>query len=897
MPLASGEQLGHYKIQSLIGKGGMGEVYRALDTKLERDVAIKVLPAPLAGDPERLARFEREAKVLAQLNHPRIAAIHGVEDRALVMELVPGPTLADRITQGPIPAAEAESILLQIAEALEYAHERGVIHRDLKPANIKIDPDDKVKILDFGLAKALIDPGSSITGDPTNSPTVTLTIGGTVAGTILGTAAYMAPEQARGKKMDKRADIWAFGVVAWEMLTGERLFQGEDTVQVLSRVLEQPVDLERVPVTFRKLLGRCLDQNVKDRLRDIGEARFLLEEPALTPTAEVAPGPSRSRFRAGAWAALAVMAIALAVVSFLYFRESQKPQATLRYTIAAPEKSRLHSFAVSPDGRLVVMAANLNGKYQLWLRRLDALQGQPMALTEGATYPFWSPDSRYIGFFADGRLKKIAASGGPSQSLCDAPNGRGGSWNRDDVIVFSPSNLSTAIQRVAAAGGVPADVTTTKGIYKHPVFLPDGRRFLYVIVAESVEKNGIYVASLDGKENRRLLTDNSAPVFASASSESRNGHLLFIRDNTLMAQPFDAGTAQISGHVFPVAEDVALTTNLNYAPVTASENRVLLYQAGDAAGNRFQFVWYDRSGKLLGPVGAPGLVGGPAISPDEKTMAFARSVGLVPGTFATGSDIWLRDLTRGTEIRFTSDVSRNSDPFWSPKGDRIVFESSRGGHAGDLYQKAASGSGQDELLLATPNPKRVSQWSRDGRFIVYTEADAKTRNDLWVLPLQAGQAPAKPIPFLQTEFNEVEGQLSPDSRWMAYVSDVAGTREIYVRPFPAASEGVWRISTASGEFPRWKGDGKELFYVAPDGKMMAVAVKAAISGPKPVFEPGTPEPLFDSHITGSTNAVFQYDYDVTADGKRFLVSTTGSAASASAPPLTVVVNWSAGLRK
>jgi Tol biopolymer transport system component len=460
------------------------------------------------------------------------------------------------------------------------------------------------------------------------------------------------------------------------------------------------------------------------------------------------------------------------------------------------------------------------------------------------------------------------------------------------VIVFSPGRLSSAIQRVTAAGGVPADVTTTKGIYKHPVFLPDGRRFLYVIVAESVKKNGIYVASLDGKENRRLLPDNSAPVFASASSESRNGHLLFIRDNTLMAQSFDAGTAQISGDVFPVAEGVALTTNLNYAPVTASENGVLLYQAGDAAGGGFQLVWYDRSGKLLGPVGAPGLVGAPAISPDEKTMAFARARSVGPG-----GDIWLRDLTRGTEIRFTSDVSSNSDPFWSPKGDRIVFGSIRGGRAGDLYQKAASGSGQDELLLATPNPKRVSQWSRDGRFIVYAEADAKTRFDLWVLPLQAGQVPAKPIPFLQTEFNDVEGQLSPDSRWMAYVSDVAGTREIYVRPFPA-SEGVWRISTASGEFPRWKGDGKELFYVAPDGEMMAVAVKAAIYGPKPVFEPGTPEPLFNSHvggIAGSANAGFQYD--VTADGKRFLVSTTGLAASASAPPLTVVVNWSAGLRK
>ena len=896
MPLSQGEQIGHFRIHSLIGAGGMGEVYRAADTQLKRDVALKVLLPTFARDAERYARFRREAEMLASLNHPNIATLYGLapleaEGNALVMEFVEGETL-------PCPAPLDTTIARarQIAEALEYAHDRGVIHRDLKPSNIKVTPDGAVKILDFGLAKALDNsPAPASSSDLASSPT--LTLGHTIAGQILGTAAYMAPEQVEGKAADRRSDIWSFGAVLFEMLAGKRAFEGSTTVETLASVVKLDPDWAALPKdtppALVALIRRCLTKDRRKRLQAIAEARIILEQPLEQPAPLEVPTPaSLTPGRQGAltpWIVAAGLFALLAALSFVHFRETAPPERTLRYTIASPENSDIHSFAISPDGRLLAISMAINGKRQLWLRSLDALQAQPMAFTEDAAFPFWSPDSRYIGFFAQGKLKRIAASGGPAQSLCAAPQGRGGSWNRDDVIVFAPNGQgASAIQRVAAAGGIPSDVMTTKGIYKHPAFLPDGRHFLYVAVGNSADKNGIYATSLDGKENRRILPDLSAPEFAPAPSGSRIGHLLFIREDTLMAQPFDAGSAQLSGDVFPVAERVSLTTNVNYAPVTVSENGVLLYESGGAATG-VQLVWYDRTGKLLGLRGTPfGIY--PAISPDEKMVAFARLSG------AQSSDIWLRDLRRGTDIRLTSDPSSGTrSPFWSPKGDRIVFQSIRDGHY-DLYQKASSGSGQDELLLSTPHPKFVNQWSRGG-FIVYEENDPKTRFDLWVLPMQEGQtgSPAKPVPFLKTEFSEGYGQISPDGHWMAHGSDSSGQPEIYVRPFPA-SEGVWIISTGGGTQPRWRGDGKELFYVAPDGKMMSVAVKVAQNnGSRPVFEPGAPEPLFDSHIVPVTTGEFYYD--VTADGKRFVVTTNGASTSSAALPLTVVTNWRAGLEK
>ena len=699
---------------------------------------------------------------------------------------------------------------------------------------------------------------------------------------ILGTAAYMSPEQARGKPVDKRADIWAFGVVLYEMLTGKRLFEGETISDTLAHVLTKEPDWTQVPARVRRLLEACLQKDPKQRLQAIGDWRLLLAD-VQPPVA--ASSPSGSGYVA--WIAAGLLLVALAGVSFVHFRETPSPGQTLRYTIAAPEGSEVHSFAISPDGRSFVIAAAVKGKRQLWLRAMDALQAQPMPSTEDATYPFWSPDSRYIGFFAEGKLKKVAASGGPAQSLCDASNGRGGSWNRDDVIVFSPTNTAGLIQRVAAAGGVPVDVTKANGNLRHPVFLPDGRHFLYLLRGGTAEKSGLYVSSLDGTENRRVLTDLSSAVFAPPARSDRTGHILFVRENTLMALPFNAASAQVSGDVFPVAEGVSLITN-TYLPATVSENGVLLYATGGAAGGINQIGWYDRTGKSLGLVGMPGFAFDPAISPDEKSVVFRRITNTI-------NDLWVRDLSRGTETRLTSNnAANNLAPSWSPKGEHIVFASNQGFGINNLFQKSASGSGQDEPLLRNDVPDVPSQWSRDGRFIVYQEDDPKSKHDLWVLPIEGTTGDRKPIPFLRTEFDELFGQLSPDNHWMAFTSDRSGRREVYVRPFPPG-EGEWTISIAGGQQPRWRGDGKELFFVAADGKMMAVAVKPVV-GARASFEAGSPVELFDAHIVNSGNGNL-FEYDVTSDGKRFLIDTTSGAGAAATPPLTVVVNWNAGAKK
>jgi len=880
MSLAPGTRLGPYEIVALLGAGGMGEVYRACDTKLGRDVAIKILPEAFAQEADRLARFEREAKVLAALNHPNIAAIYGVEDRALVMELVEGATL-----RGALPLETALNYARQIAEALEAAHEKGIIHRDLKPANIQITPAGMVKVLDFGLAKATEE--SSVSGDPTNSPT--LTISPTRAGLILGTAAYMAPEQAKGRPADRRADIWAFGVVLYEMLTGEQLFTGDSAGEILASVIKEEPKLDALPASVRPIVERCLRKDFKKRWQAIGDVRIAMEEAGTEVPQRAKAHPPKL-----AWAVAAVFAGVALWVSFLRFHEAKPSEHTLRYTIATPENGRVvHSFAISPNGRYVATAAAVQGKrQQLWLRALDTLYTQELPGTEGAAYPFWSPDSRFIGFFAQGKLKKIAASGGPAQSLCDAADGRGGSWSSipgsgEEVIVFSPGGGNqVAIQQVPATGGVPADVSTTKGSYFFPIFLPGGRHFLYLVSGAVAFFGDIYLGSLDRNENRRVLAGVSQAVFAPSAAGSSTGHLLFSRENTLMAQPFDARRAQTTGNAVPIAESVSVPAGCSSCTlVTVSENSVLVYRTTEGAAVTNDLVWFDRAGKRLGSVGAPGNVRTPSISPDEKTVAFTRI------TSSSTWDVWLWDLVRGTETRLTSDASHNVGPSWAPRGNRIVFRSDRGGSGGDLYQGSANGSSRDELLLTTPRGKVNPEWSRDGRFIVYSESDPKTKFDLWVLPV-GDDAPAgqKPIPFLQTEFSELQGQISPDGHWMAYSSDESGSREVYVRPFPAA-EGKWRISTAGGIQPRWRGDSRELFFVGADGKMNAVTGKA-VSGTKPSFEASAPLPLFDSHIVDIPVA---FEYDVTADGKRFLVTTNNAAIYA--PPLNVVVNWNAELKK
>jgi Tol biopolymer transport system component len=623
-----------------------------------------------------------------------------------------------------------------------------------------------------------------------------------------------------------------------------------------------------VPLKARGLLAACLKKDSKNRLQAIGDAQHMLASGTVSPHAEVRKAPKLPWF-------LAATGIAAALVMvFLYTRKAPPVGHVQRYSIAVPEHTTLlHSFAISPDGRLLAIAADVMGKRQLWLRTVDSFQIQPMPGTDDAIYPFWSPDSRNIGFFAHGKLQRIASVGGPVQSLCNAPTGFGGSWNRDNIIVFSPRGGADGLQRVSAAGGVPTEVTQPKGIPGFPVFLPDGRRFLYLVVAG--EGSGVYLGSLDGEPNRRVLADVLSVFFAA-------GQLLFTREDALLSQPFDAATGQTRGEISSIAARIGFYNG--YTPATVSQTGVLVYASG-GNGTDNQMAWYDRGGKSLGTVGAPGFIMDPAISPDEKSVSFRRN------SLGGFGDLWLRDLTRQSEQRFTTDTSSfNLAPFWSPKGDRMVFASTRGG-TGDLYQKVTNGTGKDELLFANGNNKEPTQWSRDGRFIVYQENDPKTGRDIWVLPMD-GVTDRKPVPFLRSKFDEFQGQLSPDSRWMAYTSDESGQREVYVQPFPEG-EGRTKISTEGGEQPRWRGDCKELFFVNGDGKLMAVSMKLT-AGAKPFIEPGATHALFEARLARPPRVPL-FEYDVTADGKRFLLDTGGDSVSPAV--LNVVVNWDAELKK
>ena len=876
MPLAPSARLGPYEILSSIGAGGMGEVYRARDTKLGRDVAIKVLPDAFAHDTERMARFEREAQVLASLNHPNIAAIYELEEsgdvRALAMELVDGPTLADRIAQGPLPLDEALDVARQIADGVEYAHEKGVIHRDLKPANIKLTADGTVKLLDFGLAKAVDEPGPQ--GNPSVSPT--LTMQSTRLGVILGTAAYMSPEQASGKPVDRRSDIWSFGVVLWEMLSGSRLFDGETVSHTLADVLRGEIDVNKLPVgtpfVIRELVGRCLDRDMKTRLRDIGEARIAIQKYRANP---LEPGVSErvvtrhERRERLAW--IAVCGLLLATLAFVYYRPAAKEARILKLSLLPPEKAVFFGPpAVSPDGRHVAFAATAGDKTQLWVRDLDSLAARPLPGTEGAINPFWSPDNRFIAFFAGGKLKKVEVVGGPAQTLCDAAAGRGGTWNRTGVIVFTPGILDS-LYRVPAAGGnatplIALDQSLGEDSLRCPWFLPDGRHFLYTARDADQEKSTIYVGDLESKQKRRILNANSNAVYAPP------GFVVFLRERTLMAQPFDAGSAQTTGDPFPIAENVDFISAYG-GFFSVSQNGVLAYLSS-SAGSNVQLNWFDRGGKPLGAVGAPGNLFSASISPDGSTVAVARS----DPQMSTG-DIWLHDLARGATSRFTFGPKINGSPVWSPDGSRIVFGSTRDGTF-RLYVKPTGGAGKEELLS---NLRGLpSDWSRDGRFIVSSQFGTKGY-DIWVLPISGDRplVPGKPFPFLQTEFNERWAKLSPDSQWVAYTSNESGQNEVYVQTFPSPG-GKSQISTGGGSRPVWRRDGRELFYIAADGKLMAVEVKL---GSK--LEAGAPKPLFDTRLGNGP-------FDISPDGRRFLLANPSEDAGRT--PMTVVVNWTSQVK-
>jgi len=859
----------------------MGEVYRGRDTKLDREIAIKVLPAAVARDPERLARFEREAKVLASLNHPNIAQIYGVEEsdgvRALVMELVPGETL-----KGPLPLERALHYAKQIADALEAAHDKGIIHRDLKPANIVLTPQGVVKVLDFGLAAVSQPAGTE--GDPNNSPT--LTMRATQAGMILGTAGYMAPEQAAGQAVDKRADIWSFGVVLWEMLTGQRLFTGETVSHTLAAVLTKEPDLARVPLKVRPLLERCLEKDPKKRLRDIGDAWPLLESTPSSVTTGALPGIEKS-WRAGsrvAWGVAGILLIALVVVSFNHFREAPPEVQALRLSIDLPQNADVPSFALSPDGHTLVLAVTMpTAPPQLYLRSLDSTQLRPINGTNAARTPFWSPDGRSIGFFADAKLKVVSAGGGPVQTLCDLGIGTG-SWGRDGVILFT-SSVTRQIYRVSASGGTCTPVLTPENgaDYRVPVFLPDGRHFFYVsLIGGNGVQAGVFVAELDHPKPRRVLPDVSGVVYVPPEPGSRLADLLFLRETTLMAQPLDPETLQPAGDLFAVAEQASPTNSPPQLAVAASADSTLVYLANLRLDS--QLAWYDRSGKVLGKVGARGGLAGVSLSSDGKTAAVSRS-----DRASEPPETWLYDLARNVESRFTSALSGAA--VWSPDGAQIAFY-----HLGqrNTYLKEVTGTREELLIRGIP-----SDWSPDGRFLLYTDVDPKNQGDIWILPDPLNKSGArKPVPFLQTPFDESQAQFSPDGRWVAYTSNESGRYEIYLRPFPtpASESGVkWRVSSNGGRQPRWRRDGRELFYLEPAPPRLQLMAIPVSPGPRPIAPDATPRILFEYRARDYVPQLNTFTYSPSNDGQRFLVSAY--ADQDVRPTLNVMVNWPALVKK
>jgi serine/threonine protein kinase len=884
-----GTRLGPYEIIAALGAGGMGEVYRARDTKLDRDVALKVLPDSFVHDPDRLARFQREAKVLASLNHPNIAHIHGLEEsdgvRALVMELVEGEDLAQRLARRAIPIDEALPIAKQIAEALEAAHEQGIIHRDLKPANIKVRPDGTVKVLDFGLAK-----NAGVSAPSTDdSPT---TIAATFSGVILGTAAYMAPEQARGRQVDRRVDIWAFGVLLHELLTGRRLFGGEDLASTLARVLQEQPDVSDAPPEVRPLLAKCLEKDPKRRLRDIGDFELLIGAPSSSTSTHVAP----TRWP---WMlATAIGVAASAAFAVLWLREPAPQSQQIQFALEPPPATRFNNgpnaMTPSPDGRFIVFGAGDSPDSSvLWLRSLDTLASRPLLGTEGGSFTFWSPDSKSLAFTAGGKLKRIAIMGGPAVTLADSTGGPVtpiGTWNQDGVILFGSNQ---GLRRVSASGGESTLLTRTDSGQKEaghgfPQFLPDGKRFLYFVQSTDAEVQGVYVSSLDAPERRQRIMRTASKAFYAPPRAGYGGYLLWLQDQTLLAQRFEADEMRLLGEPVAIAEDIAFG---QIGPVRAaywvSDAGVLVYFGGAALEQR-RIMWMSREGRPLGEAVPADRFGSLALSPDNQQVAFERTVRDTRGATAK-QDVWLWAFDAKRMTKLTFDTQRDLYPVWSPDSRRIAFVSDRVDGIPQIYRKEASG-GDDERLTDGPNGKITMDWSRDGRYLLYREVSRQTGMDLWALPLE-GPTALKPFPVLNDRFNEGGGRFSPDGKWLAYNSNETGVFQIYVRAFPptaSRSSEKWQISQTGGLDVRWRGDGRELYWVTQDGQILAADIETR-SGR---VQSGTPHELFTAPIYVATSGSF----DVTPDGQRFLLLLFASQAEGSIR-LNVVSNWQVSLSK
>jgi serine/threonine protein kinase len=877
--LSRGDKLGPYEILEPIGKGGMGEVYKADDPRTGREVAIKLAA-------ERFSeRFDREVRTIASLNHPNICVLYDVGPNYLVMELVEGETLANRIRREPIPLDAALPIARQIADALEAAHEKGITHRDLKPGNIQIKPDDTVKVLDFGLAKAT--PLAASGGNPEKSATQTME--STQAGVIVGTAAYMSPEQAMGKNVDKRADIWAFGVVFYEMLTGKRLFQGENPTEILASVVKEQPDLSTAPAEVRRLLARCLEKDPKKRLRDISVVWELLEhQPAL------AASPTRPRLSPAvthmlAWAAV-VLLVSNAVFAFLWRRTSAPETLSEQFEINAPDDMYFTNIygatAVSPDGRYIVFGAAAKlGIAGLWLRPLDSVVAQRLPGTERANVPFWSPDSKSIGFYEAGKLMRTEIAGGSPRVLCEAElsSGAEGTWNRDGTILFTSG---VNIFRVPASGGVPQQITSPDKSRKEiasgsPQFLPNGKHFLSLISSEDPSATGIYALSLDRPKERVwiMATDRKATYLAPRGGHP--GYLLWMRGQTLVVQPFDAGKLKLEGDPTPVVEGVV---SPGAAPVRAafwgSDAGVLAYRTS-AGGQSGALTWFDRRGNAHGVVGKPEAYEELALSSDGSQIATLRKDNI-------GSNLWLLDVARGSSSRLTTNPVGLSYPVWSPNGTQIAFGCSTGTSGLGLCLKAAGLLGAGEMPLKNGEQGNPLDWSRDGRFLLFARSQGPTQVNLWVLPM--GEGERKPVKYLATGFRLRHGSFSPDGRWVMYASNVSGREEIYVSPFPDASAApTVLVSTEGGASPHWRRDGKAVYYLSPDSKLVEVEVLPGSS-----FRVGIPKPLFEVRVRTYPDAA-GWLWDITPDGQRFLFNiATDQRINA---PLTVITNWQSRLKK